>query len=389
MAQRVDPAARRRLLAWYRANRRDMPWRRTSDPYAIWVSEAMLQQTRVATAVPYFERWMQRFPTVASLASASEADVLAAWSGLGYYSRARNLHQAAKVVMQRHGGLLPRTAEALRQLPGIGAYTAGAVASIAFGQRVAAVDGNVVRVVCRVGNVQGDPTRPAVRRGIEQEAAAWVPPTKPGDWNQAMMELGATVCTPRAPDCAHCPVAAACAAFKAGTVHRIPPPRVRAKPETERRSHAIIVHKDRLLVVRNPPGLLAGMWALPGGAGSEPLADLVRRQTGITVRIGPVAAAVRHAFTHRTWAMQVHHGALAEPAVGQKRLQNGGAAAEAGATGRQTGPESAWLPLDSLADEAIPTAYRKALAAAGLTGGDGGAQGYEQERLRVAPMRGR
>lgn len=203
---------RANLLAWYEANRRDLPWRRTSDPYAIWVSEIMLQQTRVAVVVERFKSFLARFPSVRALSLAAEQDVLAEWSGLGYYRRARMLHKAAQFLSSHRGGVLPSDSAALRALPGIGAYTAAAIASIAHGEAVAAVDGNVERVLCRVeGWGHGDPDGVgALRRRIDVRAQALVHPRRPGSFNQAMMELGAVLCTPRAPQCPACPLAGDC-----------------------------------------------------------------------------------------------------------------------------------------------------------------------------------
>lgn len=202
-------ALRRRLLAWYTANRRDLPWRRTSDPYAIWVSEIMLQQTRVAAVVERFEAFLARFPNLAALAAASEEDVLAQWSGLGYYRRARMMHRAAQVVVARDGGELPMTADELRLLPGIGTYTAAAIASIAHSQPVAVVDGNVERVLCRLAGWDTD-GKSATKRKVQALAAQLVDLKRPGDFNQAMMELGATVCVPRNPQCLVCPLSEDC-----------------------------------------------------------------------------------------------------------------------------------------------------------------------------------
>ena len=203
---------RRNLLAWYHANRRDLPWRRTRDPYAIWVSEIMLQQTRVAVVIDRYTAFLDRFPTVEVLAAAPEQDVLALWSGLGYYRRARMLHKAAQFVVNECAGALPATAAELRLLPGVGAYTAAAIASIAHNERVAVVDGNVERVLCRLEGWAADESTAATafRRRVEAAADELVDPARPGDFNQAMMELGATLCLPRSPQCAACPVAAGC-----------------------------------------------------------------------------------------------------------------------------------------------------------------------------------
>ena len=248
------------LLDFYDRRKRDLPWRRDHDPYRILVSEIMLQQTRVDTVIHYYEAWLRRFPDVDALAAADEGTVLKAWEGLGYYRRARNLHAAARVVRDRWDGALPSTDAALRELPGVGEYTAGAVASIAFGQVVPAVDGNVRRVLARLFD-EAKPTG----RWLRETAAALVDPDRPGDWNQALMELGATVCTPRAARCESCPVVWACAARAAGTVAERPAPTVRRPPRTAVIALAVLRTPDGevLLERRGSDGLLGGMWALP------------------------------------------------------------------------------------------------------------------------------
>ena len=280
---------RRRLLAFFDDRARDLPWRRTDDPYAIWVSEIMLQQTRVETVIPYFERWLERFPDVDALAAAPEAAVLKAWEGLGYYSRARNLHRGAVVVRERFGGRLPDTAEALREVPGVGPYTSGAIASIAFGEPVPAVDGNVRRVFARLFD---DPEPPP--RRLEAWGRDLVDPDRPGDFNQALMELGATVCTPTSPACERCPVSSRCSAYAAGTVAERPAP----KKRTKARDAAFVVRVDvdaegRVRVVRRGPGLLQGMWSFPEMEVAGTVAERV------TAEAGPDAlGAVDHVFSH-------------------------------------------------------------------------------------------
>jgi A/G-specific adenine glycosylase len=251
---------RRDLLAFYDRGKRDLPWRRDADPYRVLVSEFMLQQTRVETVVGYYARWLQRFPDVLTLAEAPEDQVLKAWEGLGYYRRARSLHASARMIRDRWAGAVPSRLDALRALPGVGAYTAGAVASIAFGRTVAAVDGNVRRVLARWFDVEtpGD-------RWLDRTATGLVDPQRPGDWNQALMELGATVCTPRSPSCASCPVAWACRARMNGTVESRPMRPARKAPRKAMLVLAILRDPDGavLLERRAPGGLLAGMWAIP------------------------------------------------------------------------------------------------------------------------------
>ena len=309
-------AVRRALLGWYRKRRRDLPWRRTRDPYAVWISEAMLQQTRVETVIPYYERFLERFPDVASLATAELDEVLGAWQGLGYYSRARHLRDAARTVMERHGGRLPGDAAALRELPGVGRYTAGAVASIAFDRPEPAVDGNAARVLARLRGIREDVKRPAGMRRLWAEAAALARGPCPGDWNQALMELGATVCTPRAPRCPECPLRRTCDAYRAGDAARLPRMARRPAPRALEAVAALLVRRGRALAVRRPPrGLLGGLWELPGGdlGAREGPARGLRR--ALRERVGLAAAglrrvgAVEHAFSHRRLRLHVYRSA--------------------------------------------------------------------------------
>jgi len=255
-------ALRRALLQWYDTHQRDLPWRQDSDPYRVWVSEIMLQQTRVAAVLEHYARWMQRFPTVQALAAAREQSVLALWSGLGYYHRARRLHQAARVIVRERKGEFPRTAEQWCELPGIGRYTAAAVASIVFGEAVAVVDGNVERVLGRLfGPGQG-------RDSGWERADALLARTRPGDFNQAMMELGATVCTPRSPQCLVCPLITWCATRGAGT------PAPKSARNRKAVSYALARKGDSILLVQRPPDAkrMAGMWEMPE-VESDPASD--------------------------------------------------------------------------------------------------------------------
>jgi A/G-specific adenine glycosylase len=246
-------ALRRSLLTWYDAYRRDLPWRRDRDPYRVWVSEIMLQQTRVAAVLNHYAGWMQRFPTIHDLAKAREQSVLALWSGLGYYHRARRMHQAAKVITREWKGEFPRTAAVWRELPGIGRYTAAAIASIAFGEPVAVVDGNVERVVERLfGRTQG-------REAAWQRAEALLDRTRPGDFNQAMMELGAIICTPRAPQCLLCPLYKWCQSRGADA------PRPQARRKRQQLQYALARKQNSILLVQRPEDVarMSGMWELP------------------------------------------------------------------------------------------------------------------------------
>lgn len=298
----------RDLLAWYAACRRDLPWRRTRDPWAVWVSEIMLQQTRVDTVMPYFERFMARFPTPLALAEAPEDQVLAAWSGLGYYRRARMLHAGARVVADRSE--MPRTREGLLELPGVGRYTAGAIASIAFDEPVGLVDGNVARVLSRIFVLEEDMRRAGMKRA-EQLAEELVPARAPGDWNQALMELGATICTPRSPSCDRCPVAASCRARAEGRVSELPVLGEKVKPKPQQVQSLVARTKDGrvLLARRRSAGLFGGLWEPPSLDGDETArADLLARFPLVSTT---VAGRVTHVLSHRRLTVDVHAGELA------------------------------------------------------------------------------
>jgi len=305
-APRRDAAAiARRLAAWFSRHRRDLPWRHDRDPYRVWVSETMLQQTTVKVVVPYFERFMRRFPTIGRLARAPIEDVLAAWAGLGYYRRARHLHDAALRVVESHAGRIPADRAALLALPGIGRYTAGAVLSIAYGRPEPVVDGNVARVLARLAGERRDPRSGAAARFVLEEAARLVAASaRPGDHNEALMELGATVCTPAAPACRRCPLAGVCAARARGMQASIPPPRRQRASEVVQRTMALVLRGRRLLVRRRAAtGLLDGLWELPAvepdGRGGHRLED------GPPVDLLGIAGTVRHSITWRRLTVQV------------------------------------------------------------------------------------
>ena len=309
---RPKPAARRELLDWYRAHRRDLPWRRSRDPYAIWISEAMLQQTRVETVIPYWERFLERFPDVESLARADPDDVLSLWSGLGYYSRARNLQRAARQVVADHGGELPRDADSLRDLPGVGRYTAGALASIAFDAPEPVVDGNVARVLTRLLALEGDVASRAVQERLWREAEALVRGEAPGDLNQALMELGATVCTPRSPRCEPCPWRRRCRARASGEPEAFPQRAPKSAPRPIQAVAGWLERRGRVLVVRRPErGLLAGTWELPGGerlpgeALEACLARHLEEGLGLSFQGAEALGSVEHVFSHRRLRLHV------------------------------------------------------------------------------------
>ncbi len=295
----------RRLLEWYDLEQRQLPWRGHPDAYAVWVSEIMLQQTRVETVIPYFERWMQRFPTIQALASASEQEVLQSWEGLGYYSRARNLHKAARLVVERYNGFLPHTRSELKLLPGIGPYTAGAIASIAFGQDEAALDGNIRRVIARLYAVREPARAPAVERRLWELTRQNLPPGRAGDYNQALMDLGATICTPRSPKCLLCPLSPVCLARQAGIQDELPVLAKRPVVPHFLVTAAVLQRDDKILIAHRPEkDLLGGMWEFPGGTveDGEELADGLRREIreelGTEIRIEAPFGVYRHGYTH-------------------------------------------------------------------------------------------
>lgn len=301
------------LLNWFALNQRDLPWRRSRDPYRIWVSEIMLQQTRVETVRPYYERWFQLFPNIESLAGAPEEQVLKAWEGLGYYSRARNLHSAAREVVATYGGTVPDDPDAVSELKGVGPYTAGAVLSIAYNRPVPAVDGNVMRLFARLFLIEDDIAQPATRQGMEALALGLIPAGQAGNFNQALMELGALVCSPASPKCLACPVAEYCGALAEGRQERLP---VKSKAKAPRPVDVVagvIWHGDRLLLTRRPPdGLLGGLWEFPGGerpaevTGEQSLHGQMRDRFGLELAVEAHLANVRHVFSHLVWDLNAY-----------------------------------------------------------------------------------
>jgi len=320
-----------RLLAWYAAGHRDLPWRRTDDPYRIWVSEIMLQQTRAQAVIPYYARFLGRFPTVESLASSDEEAVLALWSGLGYYSRARLLRRAAQTIVAAGG--FPRDFESLRRLPGIGDYTAAAVASIAFGLPHVVVDGNVLRVVARIENDAADIGSSRTRERFRAVSQEWVDRKNPGAFNQAIMELGATVCLPKNPNCAACPVSSGCRAFRAGTTAQLPVKLRRVEPVRIEGVLLIVRRGDSVLLRRRDDNArrMAGFWDLPESA------DLPGAREG--KRFGHI----RHTITHHHYTL---HVASATASVPQGTFE--------------------WLDVGKLDQVPLSTTARKALKLAGV-----------------------
>jgi A/G-specific adenine glycosylase len=347
-----------RLLSWYDREKRALPWRGTRDPYRIWVSEVMLQQTTVQAVAPRFGAFLERFPTLASLARAREQSVLAAWSGLGYYARARNLHRAARAIARERGGRWPRSADALCELPGFGEYTAAAVASLAFGQRVPAAEANVTRVLSRVHAIPGIAGEAAHRREVRRRAEDWQrgAPSRPGDLTAALMDLGQLVCRPRKPDCPVCPIADACAARRRGIPDRYPRRRRKLPAARVYVAAAVAVRDGRALLVRKPERLLAGLWQFPSAEGRSPEAALaaLRRELGaLGLRRTPSSppSEARHTIMNRNLRIAVYS---ASPSPNPKsKIQN---------------PKSdvRWLAAKRLRSAAIPTLTRKIALACGF-----------------------
>jgi len=291
------------LLTWYRQNKRILPWRDHPDPYAIWVSEIMLQQTRVDTVIPYFERWMSKFPTIKALADADEQDVLNLWEGLGYYSRARNLHKVAKILVAEYDAKLPEDAIALQKLPGIGRYTVAAISSMAFGHDAAALDGNIRRVYARIFNISEPLGTTNAEKIFWRLAEENLPTGEAGDYNQALMDLGATICTPRNLSCEECPILELCQAYKLGIQDERPVRKARRTVPHYTHAAAVIVKDGNVLLAQRPEkGLLGGMWEFPNGrvigdpAGE--LASVIDQGYHLNIQVLDPLGEVRHAYTH-------------------------------------------------------------------------------------------
>ena len=295
------------LLAWHDAHARDLPWRGEADPYKIWISEIMLQQTTTQTVKGYYARFLAAFPTVRALADAPEQEVLKLWEGLGYYSRARNLQRAAKIIADELDGRLPDTAQALKALPGIGDYTAGAIASMAYGKPELAMDGNLVRVLARLTAEGGCVGEAAVKKRLRAAGAALLDPARPGDFNQAMMGLGRLVCLPGSPKCGECPVSAHCAARAKGVERELPVMPPKMKKRIERRGVALVYAAGRVLVRRRAgDGLLAGLWEFPHFENACDAASLREclSELGVDAKGGRRVGAASHVFTHLVWKME-------------------------------------------------------------------------------------
>lgn len=333
------------LLDWYDANRRVLPFRGTRDPYAVWISEIMLQQTRTDTVSGYYTRFMNRFPNIAALAQADEQEVLKYWEGLGYYSRARNLHKAAQIMQREYGGRFPTTYEGVRALPGVGDYTAAAVASIAYRLPYPAIDGNLTRVLARVHGVREDVDRPSVKRLIHELGEREIDRERPGDWNQALMDLGATICVPGTPDCARCPLQAQCDAYAQGDADQLPIRAAARPPVPVDVGVGLVIAEGRVLTIKRDAALLKGLWTFLLCEGDSTPEGMARKLEALGMqanRIIPLGEA-RHVFTHRIWNMKLYRVDL--PAM----------------PGRTAGQ---WADAQMLTELPLPTAMKAARRAA-------------------------
>jgi A/G-specific adenine glycosylase len=301
----MNTAIHKKLLGWYQAHGRDLPWRRSKDPCAIWISEIMLQQTRVETVLPYYTRWMEHFPDIQSLARATNDDVLSLWEGLGYYRRAHNLRKAARMILDEFHAAIPDHIAELKRLPGVGEYTAAAIAALAFNVDALALDGNLRRVIARLIDLEVDPRRRQGERRIRKWADEILPSGQAGEFNQALMDLGATICTPRKPQCGLCPLMPDCLAYAHGTQLERPIPKPGKRVPLYQVSEAVIQHADTVLIGRRPEGkLLGGLWEFPGGKQDpgESLEVCLRREIqeelGVDVQVGVHFGTFPHAYTH-------------------------------------------------------------------------------------------
>jgi A/G-specific adenine glycosylase len=359
------PAFARAIVRWQRSHgRNDLPWQGTRDPYAIWLAEIMLQQTQVATVVPYYLRFRARFPDVASLAAADEDEVLRLWSGLGYYSRARNLHRAAQAIVAEHSGLFPRELVEIERLPGVGRSTAAAIAGFAFGARAAILDGNVKRVLARHFAVDGYPGERAVEQRLWRLAESLLPATDIEPYIQGLMDLGATVCTTRAPQCARCPVRASCDALAQNRVSALPAPRPRRAVPHRRTAMLVLRRGDDVLLQKRPGvGVWGGLWCFPELAVEDDPVRVARRLFGCEIAGVERLGLLRHGFTHFTLDI--------EPVVGRVRRL----------APRAAQPGVLWMPLEEAIGAAVPVPVRKLLGALAKDSAVAGQPALFEERV--------
>ena len=314
----TQTALPRLILAWYKKHSRPLPWRETKDPYRIWISEIMLQQTQVGTVIPYYHRFIKAFPNVQALAAAAPESVLKAWENLGYYSRARNLHAAAKIIVHEFSGRIPDTPDDIKKLPGIGDYTAGAILSIAYAKPVPALDGNVRRIFIRLLAIRHPVDTVRRQKHLHDAAAALIPARRPGDFNQALMDLGASICKPKNPDCPRCPAARLCLSRLADMQNLLPvTAKTRGIPHREAYAAMIRNEEGKQLMVQRPArGLLASLWKLPGGFAKDGdkqetlLKQRVKEELGISIRVGRQLTSVKNAYSHFRVTLHVHDGRL-------------------------------------------------------------------------------
>ncbi|WP_307258004.1 A/G-specific adenine glycosylase [Oikeobacillus pervagus] len=317
------------LVGWYEKEKRDLPWRKSKDPYKIWVSEVMLQQTRVDTVIPYYERFMEKYPTIDTFAKAEDEEVLKIWEGLGYYSRVRNLHSAVKEVKERYGSKVPDTLQTISTLKGVGPYTAGAVLSIAYNQPEPAVDGNVMRVISRILSIWDDIAKPSSRKIFEEAVRKLIYEQDPSSFNQALMELGALICTPTSPSCLLCPVRDHCCAFQEGVQTELP---VKTRKKKVRHLHlfAIVLKKEGEFLIhkRDETGLLANLWEFPNAELSELLSpkeqmmNFLQDEYGIDAKIETgVFTKIQHVFSHLVWDIDVYAGEMMSEITESTRLK--------------------------------------------------------------------
>lgn len=334
------------LIAWQQAHgRHDLPWQNTRDPYAIWVSEIMLQQTQVATVIPYYQRFMARFPALADLAAAAEDEVLALWSGLGYYSRARNLHRAAQAVVANHGGRFPTDPAQIAELPGIGRSTAAAIASFAFGQRQAILDGNVKRVLTRRFGIEGYPGDKAVENALWRQAEALLPTEDVESYTQGLMDLGATLCTRAKPRCDACPVGEDCVARQEGRIQDFPAPKPRkALPQKEVAMLLLVCHGEIYLEKRPPTGIWGGLWSLPEAAAGDDPTQAAARRFGVMVKSCLPLPVFTHTFSH--FRLRIVPWRLEVRPDGKRAMEPGGL----------------WLNLEESRGAALPAPVKKLIS---------------------------
>jgi len=316
--QAVQRGVKTALLPWFAAHARDLPWRRNRTPYRVWAAEIMLQQTRVDTVIPYYQRWMKSFPSWRALARAPQSEVLKAWEGLGYYSRARNLHKAAQIICDEFKSRPPQTADELRRFPGIGPYTAAAIASLAFNADAAVVDGNVIRVLSRLFAYGGDPRASAGRTEMQRLADELLVKGRAGNFNEAMMELGALVCLPKGPKCSGCPVKGVCAAFAAGDPERFPVSAPKKKIPHLIVGAAVVSNRkgEVLIAQRRQNDMLGGLWEFPGGKQepgesiTECIVRELREELGIQISVGEFLMTVQHTYSHFSMTMEVYRAKI-------------------------------------------------------------------------------